>query len=228
MQGVLAQEVLSHRDSGGIVALLFEEGHQALRGLEKHLVQAIPFGENPLLVATGKEVATIQTSGVLQCPTDPCQVLNLFRMRGGGQCPLKLLDIEREGHLWGRVPGEALSLGGHKMAGVRERLAQVIEQLAQIGMSLRLRRIGPEEKGQVRAILGSTPMQHEVGQQGLDAGNRDRGHRCFTRHQQEVTQQRQVEGRNHQQLPFSDPGNRFHRVLQIAWCASYIDQGGIK
>ena len=95
-------------------------------------------------------------------------------------------------------------------------------------MGLRFGRIGPEEKGQVRAILGSTPMQYEVGKQGLDAGNRDRGHRCFTRHQQEVTQQRQVEGRNHQQLPFSDPGNRFHRVLQIAWCASYIDQSGIK
>src|SRR5947209_2179257 len=128
-------------------------------------MQAVTFRQDPLLVATGEEVATIQTYGSLQCLADFCQVLDLFRLLGGSKRALKLLDIEREGHLWGRLPVEALSISGHKLSGVREGLAQVIEQLAQIGMGLRFRRIGPEEKGQVRAVLGSTSMQHQVGKQ---------------------------------------------------------------
>src|SRR2546423_10080215 len=152
VQGVLTQEVLSYRDGGGIVALLFEERHQAFRSLEKRLMEAIPFRKDPLLVAVGKEVPTIQAYGMLQGLTSSCQILDLIRLLGSPQRPLKLLDIEREGHIWGRVPLEALLISGHKMVGVREGLSQMIQELAQIGMGLRFHRIGPEEKGQVRAI----------------------------------------------------------------------------
>jgi hypothetical protein len=54
---------------------------------------------------------------------------------------------------------------------MREGPSQVIQQLAQIGMGLRFRRIGPQEKGQMGAILGRVPVQHEVGEQGLYTGD---------------------------------------------------------
>src|SRR6266568_45069 len=130
--------MLSYLNGGDIVALLFEEIYQAFRGLEKCLVQAITFRQYPLIVATGQEVATKQTCRLLQCLTNSCRVLDLFRLRGSGQCPLKILDIEREDDLWSRLPLQALSIGGHKMGGVRERLAQLRQDLAQIGVGLGL------------------------------------------------------------------------------------------
>src|SRR6266567_7547331 len=225
MQGVLVQEVPSYCDGGPIVALLFEERHQAFRSLEKRPMEAIPFREDPLLVATGKEVATIQACGMLQGLTSSCQILDLIRLLGCGQCPLKLLDIEREDHLLCRAPLEALLISEYQMVGVGEGLSQMIQELAQIGMGLRFCRIGPEEKGQVRAILRSMTMKHEVGQQRLDTGKRDRGHRCLARHQQEATEERQVEWGNHRQTPFSDPGNRFHEVSPVpdeCWSSDFL------
>ena len=82
-------------------------------------------------------------------------------------------------------------------------------------MSLRFRRIGPQEKGQVRAILGCGAMQHEVGEQGLYTGNCDRCHRCLARYQPEVTEEMDVQGWNHQKLPLLDTGNLLNGVLQI-------------
>src|SRR5437899_791314 len=134
--------MLSYLNGSGIVALLFEEIYQAFRGLEKCLVQAITFRQDPLIVATGQEVATIQSCRLLQCLTNSCHVLDLFRLRGSGKCPLKILDIEREDDLWSRLPLKALSIGGHKVGGVRERLAQLRQDLAQIGVCLGLSRIG--------------------------------------------------------------------------------------
>src|SRR6266566_3817198 len=88
--------------------------------------------------ATGQEVATIQSCRLLQCLTNSCHVLDLFRLRGSGKCPLKILDIEREDDLWSRLPLQTLSIGGHKMGGVRKRLAQLRQDLAQIGVGLGL------------------------------------------------------------------------------------------
>ena len=82
-------------------------------------------------------------------------------------------------------------------------------------MGLRFGRIGPEEKGQVRAILGCGAMQHEVGEQGLYTGNCDRCHRCLARYQPEVTEEMDVQGWNHQKLPLLDTGNLLNGVLQI-------------
>ena len=53
----------------------------------------------------------------------------------------------------------------------------------------------------MRASLGSSPMQHEVGEQRLQPGNIDRRHRPVVRNQQEVAQQMNMERRDHQ-VPF--------------------------
>src|SRR6266566_4694278 len=76
--------------------------------------------------------------GLEKCLVNSCHVLDLFRLRGSGKCPLKILDIEREDDLWSRLPLQTLSIGGHKMGGVRKRLAQLRQDLAQIGVGLGL------------------------------------------------------------------------------------------
>src|SRR5712691_9715986 len=79
---------------------------------------------------------------------------------------------------------------------MRESLPQLMQQLAQVRVCLSLVRIGQQEKSQVRASLGSSPMQHEIGEQGLQTGKIDRCHGGITRHQQEVAQQMDVQSRD--------------------------------
>ena len=51
----------------------------------------------------------------------------------------------------------------------------------------------------MRASLGSSPVQHEIGEQGLQTGDINCRHGGIARHQQEVTQQVDVQGRDHQE-----------------------------
>ena len=51
----------------------------------------------------------------------------------------------------------------------------------------------------MRASLGSSPVQHEIGEQGLQAGDIDCRHGGIARHQQEVTQQLDAQGWDHQE-----------------------------
>src|SRR6266568_814308 len=85
------------------------------------------------------------------------------------------------------------------MVGMRKSLAQLMQQFAQVRVCLGLVRIRPQEKGQMRASLGSSPVQHEIGEQGLQAGDIDCRHGSIARHQQEVTQQMDVQGRDQQE-----------------------------
>ena len=51
----------------------------------------------------------------------------------------------------------------------------------------------------MRASLGSGPVQHEIGEQGLQTGEIDRCHGGIIRHQQEVAQQMDVQSRDHRE-----------------------------
>ena len=74
------------------------------------------------------------------------------------------------------VPVQCMRIGGEELLPVRERLAQLVEQLAQVVARLGLGCVGPEEEGEMLALLGDIPMQHEIGEQrtqahGIEAGD---------------------------------------------------------
>ena len=48
---------------------------------------------------------------------------------------------------------------------IRQGVAQVVQQVAQVGAGLGFGGVGPEEEGQVRTGLGSIPVQQQVCQQ---------------------------------------------------------------
>src|SRR5258708_6583678 len=91
------------------------------------------------------------------------------------------------------------------MVGIGEHLPQVMKRLAQIHMRLGLGRIRPQEKGQVRASLGSSPVQHEVGEQRLQPRYMNRRHRVVTQNQEEIAEQMNTERRDHQVPPSQYP-----------------------
>src|SRR5581483_5949820 len=93
-------------------------------------------------------------------------------------CPsqglLKLQNVQGPGDIGlGRSPLQTAIVRAEEMVKIRQGLTQLIEQLAQIGMSLPFGRIRPKQESKVRAILWSVAMQYKIGQQGLLAWYRE-------------------------------------------------------
>jgi hypothetical protein len=57
----------------------------------------------------------------------------------------------------------------HKAFRIGQRLAQLVEQVAQVGESLGFARVWPEEEGEMVAGLGRIAMQYKIRQEGLRA-----------------------------------------------------------
>ena len=66
MQRVNPQQALCHANRPGEVALLFQQLNQPLQRFEIELLQAISLGQNPLIVASGQQVALVALNGYLQ------------------------------------------------------------------------------------------------------------------------------------------------------------------
>src|SRR5690242_16384332 len=90
--------------------------------------------------------------------------------RGGVGARERLLevgDIEQEGR--GGPPVYHVGVGREEVLDGGERLAQLVEQLAQVIARLGFGGVGPEVEGELLARLGSVPVQEKIGEQGLEA-----------------------------------------------------------
>src|SRR2546430_11462302 len=86
----------------------------------------------------------------------------------------ELSDIEVE---WrDGVPVQHVRVGREELLHSRKCLAQLVKQLAQVIARLGLGCVGPEEKSKMLALLGDIAMQHEKGEQGLQARGVEAGH----------------------------------------------------
>jgi hypothetical protein len=96
-------------------------------------------------------------------------------------------------------------------------LAQLVEQLAQVIASLGLGCVGPEEEGKTLALLRDITMQHQVGEQGLQARGIEAGHLLVSVDQAEIAEQAEVKGwHHHGRLPFSSSGSSDGRESKVA------------
>ena len=64
-----------------------------------------------------------------------------------------------------RVPVQHVRVGREEVLYIWKCLAQLVEQLAQVIARLSLGGVGPEEKGNMLALLRNIAMQHEIGKQ---------------------------------------------------------------
>src|SRR6266516_2287234 len=133
--------------------------------------------------------------------------------RGGfGERLFELSDIEvawRDG-----MPVQQVSVSREELFHSRKCLAQLVEQLAQVIARLGLGCVGPEEEGQVLALLGNIAMQHEIGEQGAQARGIEVGHLLVVVAQAEIAKQAEVKGwHHHDRLPFSSSGSSDGRVV---------------
>src|SRR6266516_6825557 len=119
-------------------------------------------------------------------------------LSGFGKRLFELGDIEverRDG-----VPVQRVRVSREEVINRRKCLAQLVEQLAQVIASLGLSCIGPEEEGKVLALLRDIAMQHEVGEQGLQAHSVEAGHLPVSVDQAEIAEQSDMKGWLHRDL----------------------------
>jgi hypothetical protein len=121
-------------------------------------------------------------------------------------------DIEVEGR--DGVPVQRICVGREEVLNCGKRLAQLVEQLAQVIASLGLGGVGPEEEGQMLTLLRNIAMQHEIGEQGLQARGIEAGYLLVIIEQTEIAKQAEVKGwHGHDGLPFSSSGSSDGRVV---------------
>jgi hypothetical protein len=84
-----------------------------------------------------------------------------------------------------------------EQVGLRQGTPQVVQQVAQIGVGLGFGRIGPEEESELRTGLRRITPQYELGQQGLQAGGLEGGHRRFVEKETKIAEQIDVQCRGH-------------------------------
>ncbi|MFL5664755.1 MAG: hypothetical protein ACJ8BW_25925 [Ktedonobacteraceae bacterium] len=117
------------------------------------------------------------------------------------KCLFERSDIEVEGR--DGMPVQHVRVSREEVFHVRKGLAQLVEQLAQVIARLSLGGVGPEEEGQMLALLGYIAMQHEIGEQGAQARGIEAGHLLVVVAQVKIAKQAEVKGwHRHDRLAF--------------------------
>jgi hypothetical protein len=107
-----------------------------------------------------------------------------------------------------------MCIGGEELLPIRERLAQLVEQLAQVVARLGLGCVGPEEEGEMLALLGNIPMQHEIREQRTQAHGIEASDRLAVVEQDEIAKYAKAKGwHRHDRPRFSTPGSSDGRVV---------------
>jgi len=127
------------------------------------------------------------------------------------------------------VPVQRVCVGREEVLNCGKRLAQLVEQLAQVITSLGLGCVRPEEEGQVLTLLGNIAMQHEIGEQGLQARGIEAGHLLVIVEQAEIAKQAEVKGWLHRDLlDFHFSNERATRSFQPADAQRSHDQAALQ
>jgi len=127
--------------------------------------------EHPVVIHTGQEVTPVLRDGPGGMQEDPLVIADRFRRQGGFALDVKdaQVDPARRGVTPAQIRG-----GHHERRLVGQDLAQLVQFPAQVGQSLRVGRVRPEQAGDPLPGLGRPGVR---GQEG-DQGDRPRGVRA--------------------------------------------------
>jgi hypothetical protein len=151
-QRVLAQQRLRVSDCLLVVCRLFGPRSESLHHSDVALSQAITLGEQPLVVTPGKQIAAVRGGGLRQRTL----------IRG----ELELGHVQRER----RIRPPLNRRGGQLEVAVRlgEPCPQVVCELAQVGPSLPIGRIRPQQERHALPGLRGVAVQQQKSQQRLN------------------------------------------------------------
>lgn len=209
VQGVTAEQALTILDGGGVIAGVLEEVDQALQGGNVCLAEGFPVGDDPIIVATGEEVARVELD-------EACQ-----GAAGGGGIAREAYHGEGgfefghvEGERGGGTPLDGIGGGIQVGVGAGEGVAEEVEQVAQVGARLGFGGIRPEEVGEAGAGLGGVAVEEEVSEEGLEARGINLRDGCVVVAYAEIAQQRDGQQWGHFLSPHLEQG-RCDRSMRI-------------
>jgi hypothetical protein len=163
VERVKAQDRLSMGDGGVVLAAVLQEPDEALEGAEVSLAKALTVGQDPVVVATGEQIASVEACGLLKGLAGGGLIC---RSIGLGQGLLKGGHVDRGRGT--RMPLHVLDIDIEVGAIVRQGAPEAVEKGAQVAAGLGLCRIGPELEGEVGAGLRCVAVNEKVGQEGLE------------------------------------------------------------
>jgi hypothetical protein len=129
--------------------------------------QPVSLSEDPVVVQRGEQLAAVRLHGMLGRGLEPPPVPVSIGDVGSPRCRLERGDIQAA-----RCVVPPMHRGAvDRQAGVRigKRLAELVQLPAQIGARLGIRRVGPEELGNVAARLRCAAVHGEVAEQRKSA-----------------------------------------------------------
>jgi hypothetical protein len=88
-------------------------------------------------------------------------------------------------YVW--TPAQRAGVGLQEAIRVRQSVAQLMQQLAQVGARLSLTGVRPEQKREVLAQLWGIAVQNQVGEQRMQARGVDAGDQLLAVDQAEIT-----------------------------------------
>jgi hypothetical protein len=134
IERVSAEQALRKGDSLRVCLLRAEQGDQPLQGADELLCKPLAFRQYPVIIAPWQQVARITRFGTLQRSALLVTIPRLVYLLSLGESRFKRCHIERDGHHW--LPLETGRITVQQMIGIRQRVAQVMHQLTQVGTRL--------------------------------------------------------------------------------------------
>jgi hypothetical protein len=178
-QRVLAHEALGMADGLGVLIPPGQQLRQARERVEVTITQALALGQQPVVVAAGQQIARVRVDRGAQ-PGD-------WVLLGPGERLVERGHVQPERRV--RAPPQRPRAHVEVAIGVRQRMAQPVQHVAQVRAGLRLGGVRPQQESEALARLGRVAVQQQVGEERLGARGLERRHWAVAEAQLQLAQQ---------------------------------------
>ena len=184
-QGIPRDQALGAADGFGPALVLLVPAGEPLQRVGVQPGEPLPVPGQPFVIAALEQLTAVDLDRLLE------PVLR--------QCPLELLDVQPQRDV--RAPVERARPDLDQAIRVRQRAAQGVQHLAQVGLRLALGRTGPQQERQALPRLRRVPVQQQVGEQRFGPGRVQRRKRLVIELEVHGAEQPGAEsGRAHRQV----------------------------
>ena len=159
-------------DGSGIVAPLFQQQRQAEQRVRQLAAVMFAPGEKPVVVKGAQQIVLVEARGFFQCRALAIRIAFFGGLRRTRERGLEFHHVD--GAAWVAAPLHTVVVRLQVTAFGRQRAAQVMQQLPEIGPCLRFDGFRPKEKCQLFARLRRLAIEDQPGEQGLQAVGIDR------------------------------------------------------
>ncbi len=186
-QGIQRHQAFGVADGSRIVAPLFQQQRQAEQRVRQLAAVMFALGEKPVVVKAAQQIVLVEARGFFKRRALAIRIASFGGVRRARERGIEFHDVDGAGGV--AAPLHAVVVRLQVATFRRQRAAQVMEQLTEIGAGLRLDGFRPKEKCQLFARLRRLAIEDQPGQQGLQAVGVDRQDGLLRAGDQQIVEQ---------------------------------------